>query len=71
MFKKIYWKALLDGLPDKDQYPRVLVYRQGFDDRSEQVFDVKSDQLSVFPTGPDGIDNPAFCATHWAALPIP
>ena len=71
MPQTICWKSLSDGHPDKDKYPRVLVYREGFDGLCPQVFDVETSCLHFQPTGPDDIDNPAFGATHWTPLPIP
>ena len=67
----ICWEPLSDGYPDKNKHPRVLVYREGFDNLCQQIFDVETSRLCVLPTGPDDIDNPAFGATHWAPLPIP
>ncbi len=64
------WAPLAGGLPDPDQYPRVLIFTDGTDFAGEQVFDVKAENLDPRMFG-DEEEQPEVCraATHWAPRP--
>lgn len=67
------WKTIAkDGLPDPNEYDRVLVYTEGVDFAGQQFFDVDASQLD--PAGYEHSDErPEECvmATHWKPLPYP
>lgn len=64
--------ALTDGLPNPEEFPRVIIFTEGHDFAGQQFFDVDAGTLNTASYDfPD--DQPEECrlATHWMPRPFP
>lgn len=61
-----------DHLPDPTEYPRVIIYTEGYDFAGQQFFDVTATSLDE-SSYDDPADQPEECrqATHWMPRPFP